>query len=171
MPTTRWEPLEEADLDRVDAIQHVIHAGLPEKLDFLGEKRRLFPEGCRRLVRDGTMLGYAMAHPWILGSVPALNAPLGALPDRPDCLHMHDVAILPEGRGAEAAGTYVAHLLRLAGAMGIEALACVSVYGTGPLWGRHGFTPATARPPVASYGPDAVYMVRQVADAGMLNGS
>lgn len=162
----RWESLEESDLERVDAIQHVIHAGLPERLELLAEKRKLFPEGCRRLVRERAMIGYALAHPWTLGNVPILNAPLGALPAQPNCLHMHDVAILPEGRGAGAAGAYVAHLLRLAGEMVIGALACVSVYGTAPLWARHGFLRVATQPEapaLGSYGPDAVYMVRRAA--------
>lgn len=161
---SRWQPLEWSDLDRVDAIQHIIHADLPEHLDFLAEKLELFPEGCRKLVRHGEMIGYALAHRWTLGRVPALNASLRPLPADPDCLHMHDVAILPEGRGANAAGTYVDHLRALAKRDGIGSLACVSVYGTTRLWRRHGFE-AADRPlsgSLASYGPDAVYMTARL---------
>jgi len=166
-----WEPLESSDLDRVDAIQRVIHAGLPERRELLAEKRDLFPEGCRRLMRHGGMVGYALAHPWRLEDVPVLNAQLGALPPYPDCLHMHDVAILPEGRGAGAAGDYVRHLVGLARKTGIGALACVSVYGTSSLWARHGFRPlspdgavgdARASSALASYGEGAVYMVAEI---------
>lgn len=162
--TSHWEPLEASDLDRVDTIQRIIHADLPERLEFLDEKRSLFPDGCRKLLRGGAMVGYALAHPWTLGEVPVLNRPLGALPAHADCLHMHDVAILPEGRGAGAAGIYVGHLRGLANEMGIRTLACVSVYGTAPFWSRHGFdTPDWQPEPEAlrSYGSGAVYMVLQ----------
>lgn len=163
----RWEPLDVADLEKVDAIQRVIHAELPERPEFLAEKLTLFPEGCRKLVRDGEMVGYALAHPWRLGAAPILNATLHPMPAEPDCLHMHDVAILPEGRGAGAAGRYVDHLRVLAERHGIDALACVSVYGTARLWGRHGFVVAEPQPvagALISYGP-ATYMIAPIRHA------
>lgn len=159
-----WQPLQAADLASVDAIQHIIHAELPERLEVLAEKLTLFPEGCRKLVRDGEMVGYALAHPWRLGRVPALNSSLHPMPTNPDCLHMHDVAILPEGRGGNAAGAYVAHLRALAAERGMGALACVSVYGTARLWERHGFMRAEPQPPATalmSYGP-ATYMIARL---------
>lgn len=160
----RWEPLDVADLDRVDAIQRVIHAELPERPEFLAEKLTLFPEGCRKLVRDGEMVGYALAHPWRLGEAPSLNATLHPMPAEPDCLHMHDVAILPEGRGAGAAGRYVEHLCEIARRLGLDALACVSVYGTATVWERHGFRRSRPANDLASYGEGALYMVADVAE-------
>lgn len=160
-----WEPLEAEDLDRLDAIQRAVHADLPEPRALLAEKRSLFPAGCRKLVGSAGMVGYALSHPWRLGCVPVLGAPLGPLPARPDCLHMHDVAILPEGRGQGAAGIYAAHLRALARARGIDALACVSVYGTGPFWTRHGFAAASPQPApgaLRSYGAGAVYLTARL---------
>lgn len=165
----RWEPLEAGDLDRVDAIQHLVHAELPEPRALLAEKRNLFPAGCRRLVGSARMVGYALAHSWTLGRVPVLGAPLGSLPARPDCLHMHDVAILPEGRGRGAAGLYTAYLRDLARAHGLEALACVSVYGTAPFWAGHGFAAASPQPApgaLCSYGAGAVYMTARLTASG-----
>lgn len=164
--TPHWEPLDTPDLARVDAIQRIIHAELPERLEFLAEKLALCPEGCRKLVRGGEMVGYGLSHPWTLGRVPTLNATLHPMPAEPDCLHMHDVAILPEGRGANAAGIYVDHLRALARERGFGTLACVSVYGTEQLWGRHAFRAADPQPDrdaLRSYGA-ARYLVARAAD-------
>ena len=161
----RWEPLEEADLGHADLIQRTIHADLPERPAVMAERRRLYPAGCRKLVRDGTMVGYAVAHPWRQGRVPPLDTLLRTLPARPDCLHLHEVAILPVGGGAGAAGIYANDLRDLASAAGLAALACVSVYGTAPLWMRHGFAAAEPQPhpdALRSYGSGAVYMLALV---------
>ena len=154
-----WEPLGETDLARLEEIERVVHPGLPERPEVMAEKMRLFPAGCRKLVRDGRMVGYGLSHPWRIGDVPHLDAFLGALPREADCLHMHDVAILPEGRGGGAARRYVAHLWDAATQAGFRALACVSVYGTTRLWGSLGFVeePHVALPP--EYGPTARYMI------------
>lgn len=156
-----WLPLTDGDMDGVCAVAARLHPGLPERAEVLAEKLRLFPAGCRKLAAGGRLAGYGLAHPWTLGSAPKLDAFLGALPAAPDCLYLHDVAILPEARGRGAAGAYVEYLGRVAGELGLRRLALVSVYGTAPLWTRFGFAPVSAGvPPLASYGPSAVYMVK-----------
>lgn len=157
-----WQPLVPDDLPRVFTIEAELHPSLPERREVTAEKLRLFPVGCRKLVRGGVMVGYALAHPWRLFHIPALDTFLDAIPADADCLHMHDVAILPEGRGENAAERYVLHLADLARAGHLPAIACVSVYGTSRLWARMGFDTIVSDGVVGSiggYGPTARYMV------------
>jgi GNAT superfamily N-acetyltransferase len=125
----------------------------------MAEKLALYPQGCRKLIVGTNMLGYAIAHPWRAGYAPALDSLLGVLPAEPACLHMHDVALLPEARGLGAARAYVDALRRLARDEGIQSLACVSVYGTASLWGALGFRQtASIEGSLATYPAGAMYM-------------
>lgn len=158
-----WKALEPADIPALCAIAARLHPGLPERAEVFAEKLRLFPAGCRKLQLDGRLIGYALGHPWKLGTAPELDALMGALPAEPDCLYLHDVAILPEGRGGGAAGAYVSYLEVLARKLGLGHLALVSVYGTVPLWEKLGFRPVTAgAPPLLSYGPTAACMIKEL---------
>ena len=161
MEKAEWLPLTAADLPQLCSIAARVHPGLPERDEVFAEKTRLFPDGALKLVRGGLMSGYGLAHPWALGTAPELDAFLGALPERPDCLYIHDVALLPSARGAGAAEAFVARMETLARARGIAALALVSVYGTAYFWGRFGFAAAEG-PDLASYGEGAAYMVRRL---------
>lgn len=126
------------------------------------EKLALFPAGCRRLTDGRRFLGYAVAHPWSLYSVPPLNQFLGRHPEHPDCLYAHDMAIAPEARGAGASDRCIAGWRDLADRLGLRAMAGVSVYGTDVHWSRFGFR-TVDRPDLReildSYGPTAKYMV------------
>lgn len=73
------------------------------------------------------------------GPAPALGTPLAALPDAPDQLFLHDVALQPDLRGLGL----VAALLRLregvARALGLRVARLTAVHGTVPMWERLGF--------------------------------
>ena len=157
-----WILLLESDIGGVDKIAREIHRALPEREDVFAEKLRLFPSGCFKLMFEGKMAGYAFSHPWNLYSIPLLNDFLRALPDNPDCLYIHDVAILPTARGRNAAGLFIAEVIKVAQEMHIPHLACVSVYGTDALWARFGFrtvTSAEIAPKLSDYGESAKYMI------------
>ena len=164
-----WRPATPQDLDAVMAIQGVVHALLPERREVMAEKLRLCPEGCRILALGGEVIGYGLSHPWRLGAVPALDAPLGAIPADADCFHLHDVALLPGARGEGAGRAFVNHVRAEARRRGIAALALVSVHGTVPLWGRLGFAmrdlPGLAAK-LGPYGADARYMVSDLGGPG-----
>ena len=161
-----WIPLLSQHLDQVNEIAAEIHTSLPERREVFEEKCRLFPEGCRVLVRNDRILGYAVSHPWLVGRIPPLDAFLLALPETPTCLYLHDVGVLPAGRGQRAAERLLDYLESLACRMTVGHLALVSVYGTDALWSRHGFE-VTQRPELEkklrSYGSTAKYMTRTLA--------
>jgi hypothetical protein len=160
-----WLPLSPSDFDAVDRIAQTIHVDLFERTEVLFDKVSHFPQGCRKLVRDGETLGYAIAHPWFINEIPQIDQFLPKRDEVRDCLFLHDVAVLSEARGSNAAGEFIALLRPLAQARGLRFLACVSVYGTVGLWSRFGFT-VISRPAIDAklegYGPTARYMVAAV---------
>ena len=79
-----WQPLDATDMDAVAQIAAQLHPDLPERLEVLAEKQRLFPAGCRKLVAEGAMRGYALAHPWLLAEPPALDGWIGFAGRRDD---------------------------------------------------------------------------------------
>jgi hypothetical protein len=79
-----WREITPSDLPTVKAIADQVHPSFPEELAVFAERRQLYPLGMRLLERDGIAIGYLISHPWRLGTLPALNALLRALPPQPD---------------------------------------------------------------------------------------
>jgi hypothetical protein len=160
--TATWESLHAADLPAVDAIANLIHPTLPERIEVLAEKLSLFSRGGWKLVLGHKILGYAIAHPWKIYSVPSLDTFLKNLPNNADCLYLHDIAILPEARGHQAAARCISNLNIVARTLYLPQMACVSVYGSFVLWQRYGFhivpCPALEQKQHA-YGSEAKYML------------
>ncbi|WP_407189132.1 GNAT family N-acetyltransferase [Bradyrhizobium centrosematis] len=166
MSKQHWRPARVSDVRAIVAIAAQIHPDLPERPEVFMEKMQLYPPGCRVLVADDAVAGYGLAHPWTQLQIPPLDGFLERLPAHADCLYVHDVAVLPDRRGGVLRG-YIADIEELARAAGIATLALVSVYTTRPLWEHLGFRPVTAdaelRGKLASYGPGATYMLRDLA--------
>jgi hypothetical protein len=160
-----WRPATAGDLQEINRIADQIHITLPERDEVFEEKIRLSPETCFVLVRHNELVGYGISHPWYLYNVPALDTFLGALPSLPECLFIHDVAILPEARGGGAAGTLVELVNDIARSREIPYLALVSVYNTEPVWARYGFrtvSDPTLAEKLRQYGDIAKYMIRKL---------
>ena len=159
-----WGSLLDSDIGEVDRIAREIHSTLPERPEGVAEKLRLFPQGCFKFMFEGRMMGYAFSHPWRLYSIPPLNDFLHTLPQKPDCIYIHDVAVLPTARGHNAAGLFVSEITEVAKGMHIKHLSCVSVYGTEVLWARFGFRTVSSdeiSAKLASYGARAKYMIAE----------
>lgn len=161
-----WRRAGDADLDAILDVQAHVHTIAPESRAVFASKRDAFPAGTLVLDRAGTVLGYGVFHPWRVDDIPALHALPFRAPERPDCLFIHDVALLPAARGSGAARALVALAREAALARGLGRLALVSVYGTVPIWSRCGFAvraaPATAAADLAHYGETARYMVSEI---------
>lgn len=164
--TDLWRPMIPADLPAVEAAGEIVHPLYPESPEVPAERLALYPAGCLVAERDGQLLGYAVSHPALLGRPPALDSLLGRLPERPDCLYLHDIALLPAARGLGLGAALVARLLRLAKAQGLPLLALTAVNNSAGYWQRQGFVPheadAVLAAKLASYGEDALYLVRAV---------
>ena len=158
----RWRQTKADDLAAIQKIGNAIHPDLLERPEVFAEKLSLFPEGC--LVLEGDrVLGYAFAHPWRLNNIPKLNEFLLRLPPEPECLLIHDVAILEPARRRGAASSLLDRIVRLAMDRNLTHLALVAVYGSHEIWGRLGFDVVDCERlahKLASYGETAQYMVR-----------
>lgn len=151
-----------ADLAAVHALSRRVHPAYPEDREVFAERLLLYPGGCF-VCEDGRRhLGYAISHPWLRQSVPALNARLLALPQPGDTYYIHDIALAPEGRGTGHGATIVDLLKRHARENGFGDITLVAVNRSTTFWQRHGFvaqaTPALGKKSL-SYGHEAAYMV------------
>ena len=164
----KWRSTTAPDLDAIEQIANVVHPELSERHEVFVEKLSLFPEGCFVLVQDGAVSGYAFVHPWCLNDIPNLNAFLLRLPPAPDCVLMHDVAVLQQARGHGASSALVGLVATLAKQRGISNLALVSVYNSHLHWTRLGFELVNndiIADKLKSYGETARYMVRRWAES------
>ena len=163
-----WRPMTAEDLPVVSRIGGTVHPAYPESDAVFEERFRLFPQGCRVVEGpNGTLIGYAVAHPGLLFEPPALDTLLERLPADSDCLYVHDVALLPAARGAGLGRAVVADLSALARLIGAYCLALTAVNNSAVWWQRRGFLrlqpePATLAGKLRSYGADAAYLVKPV---------
>jgi ribosomal protein S18 acetylase RimI-like enzyme len=161
-----WRRMAPADLAAVMRIAAAVHPDYPEDEVVFAERLRLAPEGCHVLAGGGgDLLGYLVSHPWPAGVVPALNSLLGAIPPGTRNWYIHDLALLPSGRGGGAAGRIVSEVAHHALRAGYASLALVAVNDSTGFWQRQGFNPvddpALARK-LASYDDAARYMRRDL---------
>jgi GNAT superfamily N-acetyltransferase len=164
-----WRPMAPQDLGPVQRVAECVHVAHPEDPEVFAERLRLYRHGCHVLDQDGAILGYAIAHPWRFAEPPALNTRLDALPVAATTYYVHDVALLPEGRGrghaAEAARRLAAH----ARAEDFATMTLVAVNRSRSFWEKLGFRGRAVpglETKLQSYGPDAVLMVRHLTTAG-----
>lgn len=163
-----WRPMTAGDLDAVAAIAVLAFPDHFEGRDCFQNRLALNPSGCFVLAGpDGALKGYLVAYPWRGESAPALNVRLPAIPDDAEVMYLHDLALHPDVRGQGWPAPIVERLAAAARAAGWPALALVAVNDAAPFWERRGFSvidsPALAEK-LASYGPDARYMVRRLTD-------
>lgn len=158
-----WRAMSGYDLNAVSTIAAKVHPGFFESDDVLSEKYALYRNGCYILEVAEKPAGYVLSHPWTRGSLPALNALIGALPGPPDTFYIHDLALLPLTRGVGAAGQIVAALTKHAQAMNFPTMSLVAVNGSVPFWEKQGFV-TEDRPDLmdklAAYEDAARYMVK-----------
>jgi len=166
LPRLSWRPMAAADLDAVTEIAAVGFPDHFEGKDCFANRLALNPAGCFVLSgEEGEPKGYLVAYPWRADDAPALNSVIEATPADATVMYLHDLALHPEARGGGWTRPIVERLARDAKAAGWPALALVAVNDAAPFWEGLGFTvvdtPGMAAK-LASYGPDARYMLRRL---------
>ena len=109
---------------------------------------------------------YLMAYRSIIGKI----TPLGGafkVPDKSNCLYLHDLAISSRARGTGLGRLLVGHAWQAAGMDGLEYSALVSVQDSAAFWKNLGYTPVDALDPeqrnhLASYVGPNCYMARKL---------
>lgn len=139
-----WRALTAYDMAAVEAIAAEVHPSFFEAPEVLAEKQRLYHNGAYLFEIGERPAGYVLSHPWVSSSVPALNALLGKLPDKPDTYYLHDLALLPVARRIGAASFIVEALIKHAAAHGFPTMSLVAVNGSRGFWERLGFAVETA---------------------------
>jgi GNAT superfamily N-acetyltransferase len=157
-------PLSPADLDGIVAIEAVSYAPeLFESRAALESRLAVFPDGCWIAAAGADIAGYLVSHPWVRGSVPSLDTPLGPLPDACDCYYVHDICVHPEWRKRGVGALLLTRALQTAARLSLDVTCLTAVQQSPVYWRRFGFeewpdpTP-TLREHLASYGAGAVYM-------------
>jgi hypothetical protein len=160
-----WEPMKVNDLRFVFEISKKVHPQLPEKVEVFEEKLKLFPAGCKKIMFNGHISGYVISYPWNINHIAPLDSFLICLPKNPDCIYIHDIALLPEARGYGMVYKFITEIMKIALYQNIHNLALVSVYDTTSLWKQYGFqiiTNDTLGKKIESYGSTATYMVNPI---------
>lgn len=160
-----WRAMTAYDLEAVADIAGVVHPDFYESPEVLAERQQLYRNGCYLLEIGLKPAGYVLSHPWREGTLPALNEPLGAIPDNASTYYIHDLALLPVARRIGAASHIVAALVKHAEFGGFATMSLVAVNGSQGFWEKHGFAVADSPDLVAkleSYAPDARLMVRSL---------
>jgi ribosomal protein S18 acetylase RimI-like enzyme len=164
-PVIGWRPMCTGDLDRVVEIATIGFPDHFEGRDCFANRLALWPRGCFVLAAPDRVEGYLVAYPWRVGSAPALNTLITAIPGDTPILYLHDLALSPAVRGQGWSLTAVEAVLEVARTGGWSTLALVAVNNAVDFWRGHGFSVSQA-PEMAdrlsSYGPDARYMTRPV---------
>lgn len=155
-----WRPMQPADLDAVNNVADLVHVDYPEDPTVFANRLALFPAGCLMAEEDGAILGYCVAHPGMVGDPPPLDTVLAALPAAPDCLYIHDVALLPQARGRHLGIALARRLDDVARAHGFDRLALTAVNNSDGFWAALGFV-AVPCAKLASYG-SATYRVKSL---------
>ncbi len=109
---------------------------------------------------DGHELqAYLFCHPWTAGEEVPLDARDMIVPDEPDCLYFHDLAVRATCRGRGLGDRLVDEALRSARTSRYRTCALVAVQSSRGFWERHGFRAERA----LEYGAGvrAHYMVRR----------
>lgn len=165
--TIRIRRMEDTDMADILRIQTLCYpAGTIETRTSLCAKLAASQSTCFVADDRGDTLGYLIALPWECANPPSLDAQSCRLPGNPDCLYLHDLAVVPCARRSGAArGLVEAFFARLAD-LSLTRACLIAVQGSSTYWVRHGFqvvhpTPALADK-LARYGEDVCYMTRVV---------
>jgi hypothetical protein len=162
--TPQWRAMTASDLAEVQRISDLIHPDYPERDDVVAEKLMLSPSTHFMAVDGGGVVrGYAVAYPWIADDMPRLDTFIRKLPDKPEVLYIHDVALLPSARGGPLVPDLLKRLSKAARIQGLSEFTLAAMYGSETAWFRHGFWRVQAKgklvDQLAPYGP-AVFMSR-----------
>lgn len=163
-----WRKMEQADLPAVSALSDLVHGRYSERPEIYAERLSCYPDGCFVHAGRGEMDGYLISHPWRRFDPAPLDRELGGLPDDADSWYLHDLALLPKARGTGAGAAAVDLVVGQARARGFAEISLVAVNGADSFWASRDFrrieTAALAEK-LASYGPEACYMVRALRAA------
>ena len=151
-------PIQITDWPDILAIQAQCYTELePESLAVLQNKHLLGADTCLVILHNQRLVGYCLAHPWKEGVSIGLEQLLSPMAE-PDCLYLHDIAILPQAQGLGIGKRVLSRLIDAAHGLGLTSLCLVAVQGAQGYWSQQGFSRQDATHSLASYPPGACAM-------------
>ncbi|CAM3221443.1 GNAT family N-acetyltransferase [Shewanella violacea] len=133
----------------------------PESLGVLQSKWLLSPQSCFVVETGKQVVGYCLAHPWILGSPPSLEQVISQV-EKADTLYLHDIALSAHAQGKGAGRAAVEKLLTFARQWEFDSISLVAVQGASSYWKKLGFVQEPIDKSLNTYTADACYMVFKV---------
>jgi GNAT superfamily N-acetyltransferase len=128
-------PLKREDVPQVLVVQEDCYPrDLLEDEETFSCKLHLFPEGCLGAFEDGRLIAYVFSHPWSFGEYVPLHEELDSLPEAPDCVYIHDIAVLRAWRRQGIADMLITRLFDLAHAHHRGRVALVAVNRSERYW-------------------------------------
>ncbi|MFI1996227.1 GNAT family N-acetyltransferase [Actinoplanes sp. NPDC020271] len=160
----RFRPIGETDWAAIVALESETYGKqeLSESPEAL--RSRAFPETSFVLDLGDRIGGYLLALPYPPHAFPELTTP-EASAFTSTSLHLHDLVIDGELRGRGWGRRLAKHLIRTGQSLGYERIALVSVDGSAGFWSSLGFRAEPEVPLPASYGPEALYLSRDLLSA------
>ncbi|GIF08463.1 GNAT family N-acetyltransferase [Actinoplanes siamensis] len=157
----RFRPIAGPDWSTIAALESEAYGkqGLSERPEAL---RSRAGAGTSFVLDTGDRVGgYLLALPYPRFRFPDLSQP-ETTGFQSANLHLHDLVIDPELRGRGWGARLVRHLAGTARSRSYDRISLVAVDGSAGFWAARGFRPHPEVPLPASYGPDAVYMSRDL---------
>ncbi|MEZ9197537.1 GNAT family N-acetyltransferase [Shewanella sp. 10N.286.54.B9] len=130
----------------------------PESLAVLQSKWLASPQSCFSLELNQQVVGYCLAHPWIINNPPTLEQELGSI-TASDTLYLHDIALSAKAQG-KGAGRLILDRLKLFAVQDkYNSISLVAVQGADRYWQQQGFSERKIEKDLSGYPADACYMV------------
>ncbi len=154
--------IEQAALTHLDAILELQAIAYTDELvegrDVLGSRIEMGSVFSCVAMAGGSLAGYVLAHLWPDHSSPGLQLVLHELPPNSTVVHIHDMAVAPEFRGAGVAQALL-NALESRARMDVESLTLVAVQGAERFWAKVGFEDEG---PAAGYDTGARFMRKRL---------
>jgi len=140
MIRVEMRPIARPDLDQVLAIHAEVYPpGLQENPATFEDKLSLRPVGAFGVFLDKFLCGYVIAHPWSADRAVPLGLVRTLLPEKPDCLYIHDLAVRPSFRGRGIARLLVDRVFEFGNSLSLRTCALMAVQSSESFWSSFGF--------------------------------
>ena len=108
------------------------------------------------------MVGYLVSVPWRLATPPELNAADCHLPEQPNCLYLHDLAVTPTARRSNTGRALLEAFMRCLYELKYRHASLIAIQSSMPYWQRYGFQVVALgneqQAKLSSYGEKVAYM-------------
>lgn len=161
-------PMLPSDLEAVLDVQKACYHEIePESEQSIRAKLLASPHTCFTAYHaasgtKNTLAGYMLAFPVVRQELPPLNACECQMPDEPDCLYLHDMAVLPPYRSEGVGAQLFQAFKNIFDAHAFEYAALIAIQDSVPYWQKRGFMPVQTslalQNKLLSYGGQARYM-------------